>query len=141
MDKYQEIQHLLFSLLFEMKSGLAKAIRGNRFELAPMHLKALTYFCHYPNSTQQDMADKTGRDKAYITRLLKELEQKGFIHKERDEDDKRSFRIQVTRQGKIAFRELKKHEDTISRKVLTGFSDNELKQLKESLSKMHNNLG
>lgn len=140
MSNNRGIQGLLFSLMFDLKSGFAKVMKGNRFELAPMHQKALAYFCRFPGATQQEMVDHSGRDKAQITRLLKELEIKGFISREKDESDKRSYRITVMKKGQDAFRELQQHEDYIFGKLLEGFSENEIFLLKKSLEKMRNNL-
>ena len=140
MSNNKEIQSLLFSLMFELKSEFTKAMKGNRFELAPMHQKVLTYFCCFPGATQQELVEQSGRDKAQITRLLKELEVKGFISRQKDESDKRSYKVRATEKGNAAFMELKKHEDTITMKLLAGFTKNELNQLEVSLKKMRKNL-
>lgn len=140
MGNNKEIQNILFSLMFELKSEFTKSMKGNRFELAPMHQKVLAYFCHFSGSTQQEMVERTGRDKAQITRLLKELEVKGFISRQKDEADKRSYKVRATEKGKAAFMELKKHEDTITGKLLAGFTENELDQLEMLLKRMRKNL-
>ena len=140
MNNHQQIQNLLFSLLFDLKSGLAKSLKGNRFDLTPMHQKILAYICYFPGTTQQEIVDKTGRDKGQITRLLKELEKKGFIVRQKDEVDKRSFCIQVTEKGVDTFSELKQHEEAITDKLLARFTEKELEQLKLFLEKMRKNL-
>lgn len=140
MNNQKEIQNLLFSLMFDLKSALTKAMKGNHFDLAPMHQKVLAYFCHFPGATQQELVEQSGRDKAQITRLLKELEIKGFISRQKDKTDKRSFRVHLTEKGNDAFVELKQHEDVIMRKLLAGFTENELAELEISLKKMRKNL-
>jgi DNA-binding MarR family transcriptional regulator len=140
MNSQQEIQNLLFSLLFEMKSSLARSMKGNRFEMAPMHQKMLAYISNFPGTTQQEMVEKSGRDKAQITRLLKELEKRECIIRSKDQVDKRIFRIELTEKGHTIFNELRRHEDSIIEKLLEDFSASELEQLRASLKKMRGNL-
>ncbi len=140
MDNHTEIHGLLFSLLFELKFSIAKSLKDNGLDLAPMHQKALAYFSHFPGATQQDMADHTGRDKAQITRLLTELEKRRLISRQRDITDKRSYRIQITKRGQAACEVIKQREKELARKVLDGFSEEEITWLKASLEKMRDNL-
>ncbi len=50
--------------------------------------------------TQLDLACKTSKDKPGITRLLNNLEKKGFIERRVNEDDKRCNKIYLTSKGK-----------------------------------------
>lgn len=50
--------------------------------------------------TQLDLACKTSKDKPGITRLLNNLEKKGFIKRKVNKDDKRCNKIYLTKKGK-----------------------------------------
>jgi DNA-binding MarR family transcriptional regulator len=50
--------------------------------------------------TQLDLACKTSKDKPGITRLLNNLEKKGFIERKVNENDKRCNKIYLTSKGK-----------------------------------------
>lgn len=140
MNTNSQIQNILFSLLFELKASLAKSMKGNSFGVTPMHHRALAYVYRFPGTTQQEMVNNTGRDKAQITRLLNELEKKGLVSRSRDDTDKRVFRLQLTEKGMDAFLKLKQYEDAVMTTLLKDFPDEELEQLKHSLVKMRSNL-
>ncbi|QBG47419.1 MarR family transcriptional regulator [Verrucomicrobia bacterium S94] len=140
MINRQEIQQLIFAVLFEYKSALSKALKDNRFDLAPMHFRALAYFARHPEATQQQLVEKSGRDKAQITRLIKELENKDFLRRKRDDTDRRSFRISLTAEGRTAYKELKKLEDKITDRLMAGFNSEEIEGLKNHLQNMLQNL-
>lgn len=50
--------------------------------------------------TQLDLACKTSKDKPGITRLLNNLEKKGYIERRVNEEDKRCNKIFLTKEGK-----------------------------------------
>jgi MarR family transcriptional regulator, organic hydroperoxide resistance regulator len=50
--------------------------------------------------SQRELADHTGLDKIYISKLARTLEQAGYIARDANPDDPRAFRLRVTSDGR-----------------------------------------
>ncbi len=67
--------------------------------LGPVHLRALSLCQRHPGWTQQQLGQAMGRDKGQITRLIRELEEQGYLARSPDEQDRRVWRLNVTSAG------------------------------------------
>ena len=52
-------------------------------------------------TSQEELSRSLQTDKSAVARTLKLLEQKGFIYREKDEDDRRIKRIRLTEYGRL----------------------------------------
>lgn len=55
---------------------------------------------HHGGTNQKTLSDKLIIDQAFTTRVMKNLENKGFITRERNSKDKREYNIYLTEMGK-----------------------------------------
>jgi MarR family transcriptional regulator, organic hydroperoxide resistance regulator len=51
--------------------------------------------------SQRELADHTGLDPIYISKLVRTMEESGLIERSRDPHDARAVRLAVTKQGKL----------------------------------------
>ena len=65
-----------------------------------MHARMLKVIGLRPGITQQEIVALTGRDKAQIARLIKELLSKELIDKKQDQQDKRIYRLYLTMEAR-----------------------------------------
>lgn len=70
--------------------------------LGPVHLRALSLCQRHAGWTQQQLGQAMGRDKGQITRLIRELEEQGYLARSPDEQDRRVWRLNVTPAGEKA---------------------------------------
>ena len=79
------------------------------------------------------------KDKANIARMIASLEKKGYIRKEDDPSDKRTFKVHLTEEGKhleiLVVPVLIKSHQT----VINGISEEQLIELRITISKMISN--
>ena len=68
--------HLLVSIFHRR---MHEAVREDGEGLAPMEARTLRFLAHHEGSTQRDMAQHTGRDKAQSARIVKTLLERGRI--------------------------------------------------------------
>ncbi|GEP91199.1 DNA-binding transcriptional regulator, MarR family [Chitinophaga terrae (ex Kim and Jung 2007)] len=91
-------------------------------------------------SRQQNLADKTGKDKASLTKLLENLEKRGLVNRKTDERDKRSKRVWLTTTG----RKLKEKVYPLALSVVElteqGVGHADLQQAQSILETVYNNI-
>lgn len=90
--------------------------------------------------SQKDLARLTGKDEASVTRMLDKLITKGFAYKKSCPQDKRSFHLYLTWQGReLRHRLLPFTQQTLAQ-ALEGFSENDIRLFKKALIKICSNL-
>ncbi len=90
--------------------------------------------------SQKELADKSVRDPASITRTLDLLAKKDLIKRERVEGNRRQYHIMLTQNGQEFINE---HMDMVKahrQKSMEGFSEAELNLLKNMLLRIQNNM-
>jgi len=62
-----------------------------------------------PQINQTSLSSATGRDKSTLTTSLRQLMTAGLVSRRRDQADRRSFRLTLTRRGEALLKELNVH--------------------------------
>ncbi len=92
---------LLFSTLVkEVRHGISQALKDQGYKIAPPDITILSLIYRQPGMSLQTLVISLGKDKAQITRKVKELEQKGLLSRQRDPEDNRSYQLFLTVEGK-----------------------------------------
>lgn len=86
--------------------------------------------------SQDELGKKLLLDKARISRLVKQLDLKGFISKELSQSDHRSFSISLSSRGKKLIPEIIAILDSGSEYILKGISSQEVEQLISTLDRL-----
>lgn len=90
-------------------------------------------------NTQEDLIRRIHYDKGVMTRTMKELEQKGFVSREPNPTDSRSYLFSLTKAGEALKEPL---FDTVRRwneRLLAGIDERDLETVKNVLGKMAQN--
>ena len=80
-------------------------------------------------------------DKPTVTGVVDRLEQKGFVKKSRDLEDRRIIRVYLTTKGKNVSSRLPELAERVNQDAIQGMNEEEVKKLKKQLLKIQNNLG
>jgi DNA-binding MarR family transcriptional regulator len=140
MNTAEIIQNQLFGLLFEINAQLRKAIKESPHNVTPMQQKTLGFFYNFPGSSQQEFVDRLGRDKAQVTRLIKDLEERELLNRVNDPKDNRSYKIHLSKKGVTVFKQVRKLENKVFNKLLSGFEPEDLEYIQKVFSEMRSNL-
>ncbi|MGL5823176.1 MAG: MarR family winged helix-turn-helix transcriptional regulator [Sarcina sp.] len=89
---------------------------------------------------QKDLAKKFNRNKASITSMLQGLEKKGYIQRVVSKNNEREKNIYVLEKGKDLIEEFNELFITVENKLLNNFTDEEIKKLKDLLTRVNENL-
>lgn len=91
-------------------------------------------------SRQQDLADKTGKDKASLTKLLENLEKRGLVTRKADERDKRSKRVWLTTAGRKLKEKVYPLALSVVEQAEQGVDHIALQQAQSILDTVYNNI-
>lgn len=119
---------------------LARNFRNNQLDLNMEQWSVLAALWDNNGATQQQLGEKTYREKASITKLLDKLEQQNMVVRITDKNDKRIKRIYLTRKGKL----LEEQANNIVKETYTqaskNISDTEIVVCKKVLDQLYDNL-
>ena len=108
-------------------------------DLTPQHWHALNRLWIKDGLAQSDLADQIFRDYPFTTRLVDDLEKKGFVTRKRNSDDRRVNNIYLTKKGKdFKYKAYPVFLDS-SESLRTGLTDLELVRLRELVNKLISN--
>ncbi|TMP15527.1 MarR family transcriptional regulator [Pseudoalteromonas sp. S2721] len=91
-------------------------------------------------NTLAELCEHMVYDRGAMSRLLSRLEDKGLVAKKQSVEDRRSTLLCLTEKGQQLYPEILPTVNDIYRKALTGFSDDEQKQLASLMFRAIHNL-
>ncbi|GAB3435507.1 MarR family winged helix-turn-helix transcriptional regulator [Flindersiella endophytica] len=86
-------------------------------------------------STQRDLIQETGSDKAGMVRTVEDLEKLGYLTRTRSTTDKRVADLTLTRAGEEAFATARQLAGKTARELFGMFSAAEIEKLEELLTR------
>lgn len=115
------------------------AARGHHLTMPQWHI--LNRLWEEEGLTQNDLADRTFRDKTTTARTLALLIEQQLVVRERDSVDRRNYQISLTPAGKALKQELIPIATAVIAQACVGFSDEQVAALKVMLVQIYTNLG
>lgn len=96
MDRIEKSRDLIHSILWvrvQLRQKIQLALRKKGMEISYEMLQVLGCLSHKPGLGQQELAKEVVKEKAALTILLNNMEEKGLIYRRVDEMDRRNRRI------------------------------------------------
>lgn len=118
----------LHRLLHAYKRALRQACRAQGIDLPPLQIRIMKMLCRAPGSTAHAVGQRFYRDKAQITRLIRELEEAGLVERRRDPDDGRRQLLTPTAQGKKLHTRIQRADRLAGERMARGLSGDEIAQ-------------
>ena len=144
---YQLLEHIESVILFLIDQTSKKAKRYTQqvfdekgLDLTVDQMVLLKIIHEHDGLSQQELAERSSRDGASITRTLDLLEKKQYIHRQAMPGNRRQYRISLTDIGQQFFTD---HIDLIyeqRRKSLEGFTNQETDALRKMLLRIQHNM-
>ncbi|URN96408.1 MAG: MarR family transcriptional regulator [Candidatus Pristimantibacillus lignocellulolyticus] len=107
------------------------------FDITPEQWSVLYHVADDEGMIQKEIAARTFKDKPTVTRILHQLEHKGFIVRKEDNVDRRSVRIYATEQGRQLIADTTAIEESISDEVRACIGIESHDQLKQYLMELN----
>jgi DNA-binding MarR family transcriptional regulator len=136
----ESLGYWLYRSHIQVSAALRQAFQDAGHDLTPEQWAVLLGLREQEGLNQSKLGEKTYKDRHNITRILKQLDKRGYIEKLHDEKDKRAFRIYLAPAGRSLLKKLKpivlKHRDRVCR----GFRKDDLLKVRDYLGQIVNNL-
>lgn len=104
MTKIESVQEFMRAILqtrASFKLAMQRSMRKNNVDITYEMLQIMSCLWKQERVNQQELADKTFKDKASLTYLINNLEKRGLVVRQEDSSDRRNKLITVTEQGRI----------------------------------------
>lgn len=122
---------------------LSKAHFNNylkEYDISPEQWSLVFRVVERSGLTQKELSDSTYKDQANITRSIDRLEQKGFLKRIENPNDRRSFQLVPTQDAIALVERIIPLSQAFNAELTQGFSEEETKMLIALLNKVHHNL-
>ena len=130
----------LYHSHIQVSAALRRTFQDAGYDLTPEQWAVLLRLREQEGLNQSQLGEKASKDRHNITRILKQLDKRGYIEKHHIENDKRAFHIYLAPAGRSLLKELKpvvlKHRD----RMCKGFSKDDLLKIRDYLEHIVNNL-
>lgn len=131
----------LFGLFAEMRQSMqALLTQDGPTGLAPMHLRVLQLCKRDPTLTNQILVQRTGRDKAQIARLVKDLCEGGMLERVPSLEDKRSHTLTPTSAGIQACERFEALGAVVGRQLFSDWHDERLMEFVDCIDELNRKL-
>ncbi|MGG4492975.1 MarR family winged helix-turn-helix transcriptional regulator [Brevibacillus reuszeri] len=90
--------------------------------------------------SQNELAERTYKDKTNIARMLFTMEEKGLIHRVTDPNDRRSLHVYLTEKGRLLKDELLPPSIEAYQKTIAGLTEEEVIQFRKTLNIIYENV-
>lgn len=140
MNPESDIRNTLWQLAFQFKVSTRQTIREHGLRLNGMHVRMLHLIRTQPACAANRLAAITGRDKAQITRVIKELEAMDLIIRSPHPSDKRSRILALSEQGQQLMSKTLEAEQAVERQLLQGMSPDDITTFLDLAHRMLDNL-
>ena len=110
------------------------------FDITPEQFAILALLQERDGLQQREIADLLLKDRPNITRILERMQNKKLIRRETDLKDRRAVRVHLTTQGGKLFPKVEKIALNFKAQAYQGLSETELKQFKDTLHLISENL-
>ena len=125
--------------LLHREAGITIGNRLKQFDIGGGQHHILMILYHEDGLIQDEIARLVCVDKATVGRAVKKLQEKGFLVREQDVNDKRAHRIHLTEKGWSMENTLRKILTDWTTVLATGFTPEEKGMAIEMLKRMHGN--
>jgi DNA-binding MarR family transcriptional regulator len=140
VNQVSDVLDLVHHVMHQVRSQQYQVLRDGPHDVTHMESKVMHFFGHHPGATQSELAQKSGRDKAQLARLIKGLRERGLLDGEAGEADRRSVRLQLTEAGRAVLRTLQQQARRVHARAVAEMSAEEQQRLIALLQQVSRNL-
>ena len=120
--------------------GLSREFKEKGFNISAEQFALLNCLWIKDGKTQSEIANELEKDRTGITRIIDIMENNGFLERRNHENDRRSYRIFLTKKGRKIKNDLISIEMDWDDLSTLGLNDKQKKEIKETLILIDSNI-
>lgn len=133
-----QINHYLVSIFNEVLDIEEDALRGSEFSdisISEMHtIEAIGLHSYH---TSSEVAKKLTITAGTLSVAIRSLVNKGYVVRQRMEDDRRVIKLGLTKKGKLVYRLHNKFHREMVKRTIEGMEEDEVEVLLKGLKNLH----
>jgi len=134
-EPLRDLMKTILQINSTFRAAIQRSLRKNNVAITFEMLQVMVQLWMKDDVNQQELADKTFKDKGSLTNLLNNLESKNFVERQEDTIDRRNKKIVLTPQG----HELQKVIDPLLVEIYALAAQKmELHSIQETISLLEN---
>ena len=141
MESSKLLGYMLGQTLRVFKNQMVSEFKEMKIELTIEQFVILSLLNSNCDLIQRDLASQLQKDKSIIVRQINCLLENQYVVRLTNKDDKRVKNLILTKKGFEKLNQMKEIASEVSRKLLTGISENELEIFQNVLLKIQENGG
>lgn len=135
-----DVFEAMHDLMHAYRARMVRAMTSVHPELTFNEVRAISFIGRHPGATQKELVRHSGADKAQVARMLGLLQDKGWLERLPNADDKRSRCLTLSEQGATLYKALLASRQALSASVLAGCDQATQTQLLALLERVRSNL-
>jgi DNA-binding MarR family transcriptional regulator len=139
MNEFQLIEST-FKFMKQFRTHLTEELDKAGIEFSPVFMKVLKMVEKIPECSAQKITVILEKDKAQITRAIKDMVSHGLLIQVRDEKDTRVKLLRLTDKGEANLKMFRVVEQQIEKSMATGISTEDLKHFLTVMGQIRANL-
>lgn len=130
----------MHDLMHTYRSHMVRAMASVHPELTLNEVRALSFVGRHPGATQKELVQHSGADKAQVARMVGMLEDKGWLERVPNAEDKRSRCLALSEQGQAVFKAMRASRQAVSATLLKNCDAQTQAQLLALLEQVRSDL-
>lgn len=126
----------VLNLAAESASAGFQTYYKNRYGMLRTEWRVLFHLGQYGPMTAKDICDRARMHKTKVSRAVAALEEKRYLTRTKQEEDRRSETLRLTQAGTRVFRDLYEEAARFDAKLMAQFSDEENAVLQRCLGRL-----
>jgi len=122
------------------KITVLQLFKEKNFSITPEQFSILFFLSREDGMYQRQLAKISLKDRPNITRLIDILEERGFVYRETDPNNRRIFKVFITEEGKKQIEEIHPYLREMQKKAINGINTEETDLLRKLLEKICENM-
>ncbi len=133
-----QINHYLVSIFNEVLDIEEDALKGSEFsDISISEMHTIEAIDLYAEHTSSEVAKKLAITAGTLSVAIRSLVNKGYVVRQRMEDDRRVVKLGLTQKGKLVYRLHNKFHREMVKRTIEGMEEDEVEVLLKGLKNLH----
>ncbi len=133
-----QINHYLVSIFNEVLDIEEDALKGSEFsDISISEMHTIEAIGLYAEHTSSEVAKKLAITAGTLSVAIRSLVNKGYVVRQRMEDDRRVVKLGLTKKGKLVYRLHNKFHREMVKRTIEGMEEDEVEVLLKGLKNLH----